>query len=632
MAEIIWSRKFSNCIICGTNIIPHKAKGLCNNCYQSTHSYPEELCSVCNKISRVHARIDDKPVCKSCYLRPSHKCTLCGNFLPSALVLSDGEYVCFNCYNSNFRSREACSQCGDVGILAVNSKDKKICINCYRSKYSVCEKCGRSERSPYIIGNLHVCNRCYERSKKNEVIQIDITKTEYKCSTCGSSNNVHRLYADGSIICPDCYSKYKGICFLCKNPLQKIHSHINALPYCRSCYYKKKVEDYLELLKSKYKSDFLDVLSLYFINKSKYTCWEASYERLLSMSRILDLVYSGYSINSFTFSLNSLLDIARNYPSSKMFINDFLHFLSSEKIICDFNNGFSLLYLLNDRIEKLPDSFKTLAFEYKKHLLKRVEIYHKHGWVNESQRFRDYTCYLYLLTAIRFFEIVAFCFLTKHPAEINDHLVDNFLKMKPYDKGNLRHFIKFINKQKITFTSLKMPNTDYINRLQLGLSADKQKEIITLCLNDVDSGLRNKLLILLLLCYGLTAEEVRNLEKSSFTFSKKSKNCITFEHNGVSYKLIPTVSSMVLEYMRSLNPQSSLMFPGRQYLKPLSISSICLILESFGVTSRQLYYTSVNNALTNGVSQPALLMRLFGIHYTTATKYYNFVKHLYYMD
>jgi integrase len=625
MPDDKWSNKFTKCVSCNTTLHPHKAKGLCNSCYQKEHEYPKSECSICGKVSRIHKIENGNVICSKCYKQPLHTCSICNKQASAAVKLNMTEYVCDSCYTKHYRNKQICSICGKSELLAINSIDKKVCVKCYSSPNNLCSRCGRNIESPYIVNGTHVCSRCYENFRQdNTLSNLNISKESYTCSICGNLGSVHRIYNDNSVICQSCYAQQSSICVSCNNSLLPIHSHLDALPYCRNCYYKGKFDSMLKELKKNWSDSFSIILEDYFSNKALNVSYETTWEHIKVSEDLLSDLHSEFINSNFSFSPSRLIEVAKNHTSRKLFFNDFTAYLCSNSILSDYDNGLVLLDNLNEQIGQIPVAFQKVIITYKMSLLEKLIKYKEKGWTKGDSRFSYYTCYLYLLTSLRFLSFVNALKL-QQPTEISNHTVDAFIRLKPYDKGNLRHFITYMNKNKITFMQLKLPYSNYKHELHVSISDERQRKIIETCLYNDNILLRNRVIVILMLLYGITPEEIRALKKSNFTISKPKTKTI-FCNNHTKHEMPPILSSLILMYLDSLTESLELVFPGRLINSPISLSSICRIMKSFKVTAKELFYTSINNAMINGLYQPALLMKSFGISYITATRFHNLVR------
>lgn len=622
----IWSINFTKCTRCNTTNHPHKAKGLCNSCYQKEHKYPKSECSICGKLSRIHKIENGNTICQKCYKQPLHTCCICNKTASAAIKQGINAYVCDTCYTKHYRTKQICSVCGKFDILAINLPNNKVCVKCYSTPYKFCSKCGRKIKSPYLINEEHVCSRCYEDIKKS-VSKIDVNKKIYICSICGNSESVERIYSDNSIICQDCAKQQQNICNLCFNPLIPIYSHIHALPYCRNCYYKQKFISILNDMSKDWHQKFKVIMDDYFNKKALKLAWESIWERINESNGLLSNLYFEYINNNNTLSNISLRNLIENHPSQKLFINDLMAFFCEKNIFTDYDSSIMILNNLNHEINKLPTIFRNTAVAYKEALINKLKKYNERGWTKKDSRFSYYTCYLYLLTAIRFFDFCCSRSALKQTTEITNQTIDAYLRLKSYDKGNLRHLVKYINKQKLTFTKLYLPCSNYSHEINVSLSEEKQKNLFELCIYNSNIRPRDRMIIILMLLYGFTPRAIRNLKRDNFTRTK-SGGIIYFNLciNKVNHTIPEILFPLVKEYLDTWESVNEYAFPGRYYNCSLSLSSVSRIVKAFDVTARELYYTALNNAMLNGLRQPALLMMGFGINPLTATRYYKLIR------
>ncbi len=626
---MMWAKNYERCVKCNSTDHEHKAKGFCSACYQKEHSYPKEQCSICGKLERIHKREQNQAICSKCYKEPTHKCFFCQKIASAAIKLNTTDFVCDSCYIKYYRKKQLCSVCNHIELLAVNNDTEKVCIKCYsKQSFNNCYKCGRRVNSPYVLAGNHICNRCYENERKQRFINnIDINKHQYECSICGIQGSVERIYSDGSIICSYCFKKQPKVCSLCCNPNFKIYSHLKGIPYCRNCYYKQSFWNMLKTYKNHWSESFTNIVECYINKKAESISFETIFSKMKNIEALLNDLYLKYLNNHFSFISHSLLGLVETYPSQKLFIYDFINFLLYEGILTDWENSFVLIENLLKKVYGLPQSFQRTIIGYNETLVKRYINYRKKGWVNNYAKFKYYTCYLYLLTAFRFINFIVVVLGLQQPTQINNNVVDFYIRSKPYDKGNLRHFINYMNRNKIAFIKIIPPYSYYRHEMYLGISNDKQKQLLETCIFNKSMKLRDRIIIILMLLYGFRPEEIQKLKRKDIIISKtRNKNEVLLYYNKGKYKLPMILTSLIYEYMNKLNEIYDFIFPGRFINTPLGLSSICKIVKNFEVTSTELYYTAINNAMLNGLYQPALLIRCFGISHSAASRYYNFMK------
>jgi hypothetical protein len=625
---ILWAKNYDECIKCHDTVHKHKAKGLCDTCYQKEHVYPQEYCSICGNMARVHKRVDKKAICRKCYKEPVHTCSICNKAASAAYKLNSTNFICDPCYTKHYRKKYLCSICNNTGVLAINTDENKVCVKCYPEMNNYCFKCGRDIKSPYIIDGNHVCNRCYEKAKTTPLPQrIDVSTNLYECTICGKKNIVQKIYSDGSIICPECYKLTPRICYSCNNSINQIYSYIESLPYCRTCYYKKVFYMMVYTNAKVWNENFYEIVSAFFDEKANFTSYETAYLSVLKSQNIFNSLHEYYIKRDNSFIAEDLYSIIDYNPQKMMITNDFAAFLCNNKLINNYNNSSRILSCLSKEITNLPSSLQKPIILFKEYMVTLVKKLEEKGWSGNYSRLNYYTCYLYLLTAIRFFSFIKNTLKISQVTELNNHIVDVYIKVKPYDKGNLRHFLKYINDKKLSFIRLTLPNVNYIHAIPVGISEDKQSQIFFECINNTKILIRDRIIVILSLLYALTPEEMQKLKKSNFEKrSIENIDTLFLRLRNTKYKLPDRLYNIFNDYLLSLSKDIALAFPGRLINKSLSLGSICRIIKQFDVTSKQLYYTAISNVMTNGFTQPALLMKAFGINCNTATRYYNLIK------
>ncbi|HYF81724.1 MAG TPA: hypothetical protein VEB00_01675 [Clostridia bacterium] len=623
MADLInWSKNYISCINCGTADHKHKAKGLCTYCYQLLHKYPNEPCLQCGVIARVHKRLNGSPICKSCYERPKNNCVICNKNSHSALRTNTSDYICVSCYNKYYRTKYLCEICGKLEILAINNEENKICIKCY-SPTNQCSLCGRNIKSLYKHNHENICARCYEKNRLNQVNLIDINTREYVCSVCGKINNVQRIYNDGSVICSNCFKLKSNICTLCNNMQNQIHSHIKGLPYCRDCYYKMKIA--LLINNRLWHDSFQKIFNEYLNDMMFKKKPESVFRLIIPNLSMLDCLESTYRNNKLSLINADFLSLLNKFSESKMMLHDLSLFMLDKSMIDNFDINIKLFEGLAKSINDLPHELTQVLLLYKEHLNKLVKAYSEKGWSGKDTRFSYYTCYLYFQSCIRFSMTVSKLKDIKSFRQMDNNIVEAYLGIKPYERNNLSHFIRFLNDDRLVFRKLTINRLYNRSNFPLGVDELIQIRILKRCLEDSSISLRDKTLVLLMQIYGIRVEELKLVKKSQFHINEKN-NYLIFDYNDVAHRLPAVVSPIIQEYLSSIKNEFGILFPGRYYNQALSITAVHKILKRFSVTATQLRYTAINNAMTNGIFQPSLLMKLFKIQAITAVKYYNFIK------
>lgn len=613
-----WSKKYNECLNCKTILYRHKAKGLCEHCYQILHKYPKEQCSICGSVSKVHKRENGNAICRECYKRPAHQCSICGKHSAAALKLSPSKYICMMCYTKYYRERLTCTICGKNEIIAVSNEKEKICIKCYSPSFH-CSLCGRDIKSPYKHDDYYICARCYERIKLSPNNIVDVKNKVYRCSICGLSGNVQRLYNDGSTICQNCYNFRLTICVLCNNPLSPVYSHINGCPYCRGCYYKTKTVLYVN--NSSWSQSFVNFINAYIEEVCCKKKWESLFHLLNQNTDMLDYLNKIFIDPDYSFELNSLVALFDTFPKSKTMIKDLMLYMSENNIITDFNTNYILFDNLLKTTKSLPSDLSRVILSYKEFLNSTALKYRERGWTGENTKLNYYTCYLYLQSCIRFSTFInRYCRITSF-FQIDNSILDSYIQVKSYEKCNLKHFIDFLNENRLTFKKLSIHSSYYYDNLNLGLDEITQSKILITCIEDNNIPLRNKVLVILMLIFGIKIEELKAIYRSQFIIGKREGQ-VFFIYRNVKYELPVHIANIIEAYITTIKSDSDLLFGGKYYKMPLSISSIHKILRKFGTTSKELRYTAIHNAFMNGIFQPSLLTKLFGLHPYTAVKYY----------
>lgn len=204
--------RYIDCSGCTRKAVLHKAKGLCNACYQRQKSKKPRVREVrtCGKCD------EDRPykgqgLCTRCHAavtkqrrlaKPAQPCVKCGE---DRVILALGK--CGACYEhdryeTKYKPRlEKPTECPECGRSDRNYV-KGVCIRCYDARrsrgnglYINCAAC--SELKPHVAHGL--CRKCYSAAwqAKNK----DRTRPRITCAECGNL----RGHA-GQGLCRRCYS------------------------------------------------------------------------------------------------------------------------------------------------------------------------------------------------------------------------------------------------------------------------------------------------------------------------------------------------------------------------------------------------------------------------------------------
>lgn len=183
------------CARCGrtARIIARRPEGgICSACYRIDPQAIEE-CAGCGR-TRLPAvrRHDGKALCDSCWTRPTHRCSVCGQDRPATIVQPDGA-VCEPCYRRQ-RPRRVCGHCGQLRAISKRATDTSpdLCYSCNLGSEEICSVCGRTRPCRRKPDGGWVCHSCRPRSSD-------------QCCRCGRVRPVHARWPIGPV-CESCYS------------------------------------------------------------------------------------------------------------------------------------------------------------------------------------------------------------------------------------------------------------------------------------------------------------------------------------------------------------------------------------------------------------------------------------------
>lgn len=120
-------------------------------------------------------------LCRSCYFmrryydqRKWKNCSVCGEKKPIQLKPKKNEAICYKCYQSHFRKKGECENCGKIAFLSeYRGNGKKMCHGC-RSKEryhdeTLFEKCWSCKLKKPVAARdaegFPICYNCVKKGK-----------------------------------------------------------------------------------------------------------------------------------------------------------------------------------------------------------------------------------------------------------------------------------------------------------------------------------------------------------------------------------------------------------------------------------------------------------------------------------
>jgi hypothetical protein len=182
------------CARCGrtARILARRAEGgICSACYRTDPQVIEE-CAGCGRTRQPAVRRQDgKGICGSCWTRPTHRCSVCGQDRPATIVHPDGA-VCEPCYRRQ-RPKRVCGRCGQLRAISKRATDTSpdLCYSCNLGSEESCSVCGRMRPCRRGPGGGWVCQSCKPRFRD-------------RCCRCDRVKPVHARWPAGPV-CENCY-------------------------------------------------------------------------------------------------------------------------------------------------------------------------------------------------------------------------------------------------------------------------------------------------------------------------------------------------------------------------------------------------------------------------------------------
>ncbi len=165
----MWSKRFSECVKCGTDTIPHMAKGKCRRCYLSEYNatpknkkriraakdkwYRRNVTPESRRIDREQRNYGGRR--QAILKRDRHRCVRCGSRDSLTVHHKDGKGRGVPTPNNADSNLETlCRPC--------HARVHHTCTGWARD-YDSCQKCGTTERKHNAKG---LCWKCYDRATR----------------------------------------------------------------------------------------------------------------------------------------------------------------------------------------------------------------------------------------------------------------------------------------------------------------------------------------------------------------------------------------------------------------------------------------------------------------------------------
>lgn len=130
------------------------------------------------------------------------RCSNCGEWEVRNFCyeLSNGDYVCEDCYNEHYATCECCERVCDIDDCYETADGNCVCKDCYGRHYFTCDHCGEIYHDDY-----------YNRTADGNYVCDDCLAEHYTyCDHCGEYYcNGDMQEIDRECVCQNCYEKIK---------------------------------------------------------------------------------------------------------------------------------------------------------------------------------------------------------------------------------------------------------------------------------------------------------------------------------------------------------------------------------------------------------------------------------------
>lgn len=160
-------------------------------CDAGAQTITRPACPRCQRIIRLHRRLDGQWVCRNCVAKSrAQPCSRCGAIREAAARDEHGQPLCPNCLITDPANHETCLGCGRRRSVSVRTPDGPLCPTCRPVATLTCSICGRS--APAVISKATDkpwCHACRQRRARcircgNVRLIRGGTLTNPLCATC----------------------------------------------------------------------------------------------------------------------------------------------------------------------------------------------------------------------------------------------------------------------------------------------------------------------------------------------------------------------------------------------------------------------------------------------------------------
>jgi len=517
----------------------------------------------------------------------------CSKPLPRASkTLTEGA-LCGSCV-TYYKDHKPCPACGQMSFRLSRNATKGF------SEHPVCERCQRK-------GNI-------------------------TCGTCGKNRSPAGSREDGKLICKSCLDRGDKP-FVCKTCGKEGKPHSKIM--CHACYWRRRADfrfkDSVALLTNEWaRAAFRLFYDDLITRQDPHAVATTKLERYFLFFAKLDASFenpNGITAAHLIASLGA--DGLRRHAVP-------YGFLAKEKIIPEVTHE-SLEDSSEHRRQELilyqakDVWYGTLLTRFHRHLEKINERYAERGWKGKNRRFVARTVTAGLRAASVFLEFVNTEQHANSLQSIQQTDLDRFLAEHNGYRTAIRAFLRYLNREEKLFRKLSQPTVARGLPEDVFLSRDKYEELLRAWLNPSEDTLKESLICALMLLYAQQANQIVRMKLSDLAHGRDGLYRIIMGRTEIALdRRVGEMLGRYLDQRRALSTMedadnNEYLFTGRTYGGHLTEAAVSYYLKKHGVSSRQLFSTSLYNAYMGGLRHPKVLVNAFGISVETAIKYLNII-------
>ena len=560
----------------------HEGTAYCGTCY--AREFRPVACNGCG--SPVGTPGGRGPAtCKRCRTK-DRTCIRCGKPTPRASLTVEGGVACAPCARY-FKPPQACPVCGQMSLrLARDFKagfTEPVCPSCRTKGFITCPCCSKHRRPAGLdqAGRV-VCKRCLSDEGR-----------PFVCPKCGKEGRRHSAHR-----CEACYWA---------DTLDRRVGDARAL--LRGTWIQDAftafVRELADRIGGKKATLRLDRYFLFFA-KLDATCDRPS---AVTVTKLSD-AFGTEGLRRHAVPFGFLVKAgAIPRPSTEML-----------KAAQERDRQMRLLGTAADTW------YADVAERYLGHLDTVAERYRSRGWTGARSRLLPRTLTSSVRVALTFLANADRCGV-RAVQQIDQLHLDRFLRDHPGSRNSVRSFVRFLNLKEKLFRKLKIQSVPQGPPEGTFLSQERYRMLLATLARPEDDALKESLICLMMLLYAQPARRLLKLRTSDLQRDRAGRYRVVF--GSAEIVLHERIGSLLDRYLSTRNALATMedawenpyLFPGRTLGSHLTEAAVTYYLKKHGLDAERVFATAIHQAYLNGVRQPKVLVRAFGISNVTAVKY-----------